>query len=214
MKFRRDGEPEWQSGNITLEALLETDEAKKARLQIHHVLALRLYSTSSFKRINDPLRAAFHSGAPAHPFAATTLIINEGIKLLQAGDIDGAEYDYSDAGGITDGTQKVFWRGIKKGKLPETFLRTGGTEYACMSTSESRAEAAQFSKQNALLLKFECSVMTEMGAGIAFLSTYPKEQEFLYPPLTFLKPNGRPESLVIDGRRFTVYPVRPVVPTL
>jgi hypothetical protein len=40
----------------TLAELLETPQAKTAQLKLHHVLALRVYTTSSFKCINNPLR--------------------------------------------------------------------------------------------------------------------------------------------------------------
>ena len=40
----------------TLEQLMEHPHAKLAKLSRHHILALRLYTTSSFCKINDPLR--------------------------------------------------------------------------------------------------------------------------------------------------------------
>ena len=40
----------------TLEMLVAHQHAQMAKLEVHHVLALRLYTTSSFSRVNDPLR--------------------------------------------------------------------------------------------------------------------------------------------------------------
>ena len=40
----------------TLEQLLEHPHAKTAKLKLHHVLALRIYTSSSYSKINDPLR--------------------------------------------------------------------------------------------------------------------------------------------------------------
>ena len=40
----------------TLEMLVAHQHAQLAKLEVHHVLALRLYTTSSFSRVNDPLR--------------------------------------------------------------------------------------------------------------------------------------------------------------
>ena len=40
----------------TLEMLLAHRDAHMAKLEVQHVLALRLYTTSSFCRVNDPLR--------------------------------------------------------------------------------------------------------------------------------------------------------------
>ena len=67
------------------------------------------------------------------------------------------------------------------------------------------------------------------GVDISFLSVYPQEQEYLYPPLTYLSPTGRrseivfkpqelgvPEGLASDGAstadgtiRFTIIEVEP-----
>jgi predicted transcriptional regulator len=66
----------------TLAALVEHPHAKTARLKRHHVLALRMYTTQSYGRINDPLRQ--DPPMQPHPFAATTYFISEGIKKLRA----------------------------------------------------------------------------------------------------------------------------------
>ena len=80
-EFRAGGKPEdkenfrkvcsgaWGDGK-TLEMLAEHADAKTAKLGKHHVLALRMYTTSSFACINEPLRQ--EPPERPHPFAATT----------------------------------------------------------------------------------------------------------------------------------------------
>jgi hypothetical protein len=51
-----------------------------AQLKEHHILALRIYTTSSYAKINDPLRSV--PPQRPHPFAATTFFIDQGIKVL------------------------------------------------------------------------------------------------------------------------------------
>ena len=52
------------------------------------------------------------------------------------------------------------------------------------------------------------------GASIRFLSAFPAEREYLYPPLSYLQPTGRREEVVLGaggsgGARFTVVECRP-----
>jgi hypothetical protein len=97
-----------------------------ARLKAHHVLALRLYTTSSYSQINNPLRQ--DPPQRPHPFAATTYFIDKGIKMLRAV-----------AASLPDAhTSQVYWRGMKDLGLTMEFLQKGGTEFACLSTSASQ----------------------------------------------------------------------------
>ena len=47
--------------------------------------------------------------------------------------------------------------------------------------------------EHALLFKIRCSSFMNRGADVSFLSAFPNEKEYLYPPLTYLKPTGRKE---------------------
>jgi hypothetical protein len=49
-------------------------EVEIAGLQAHHVLALRLYTTSSYKSINNPMRQQPYPQIP-HPFAGTLYVV-------------------------------------------------------------------------------------------------------------------------------------------
>ena len=46
---------------------------------------------------------------------------------------------------------------------------------------------------------------------VSFLSAFPEEKEFLYPPLTYLKPEGKPQTLVVDDAAYTVVTVTPIM---
>jgi hypothetical protein len=47
------------------------------------------------------------------------------------------------------------------------------------------------------------------GVSIRFLSVYPGEEEFLYPPFTFLLPCGAPTEEVMDGMKLTMVEIKP-----
>lgn len=63
-----------------------------------------------------------------------------------------------------------------------------------------------------LIMKVRTSSFLERGADIQFISAFPGEKEFLYPPLTFLKPtnpNKEPVEVMIKGSPFRVVEVEP-----
>lgn len=194
---------DWGRSNalsVSLDALLATDEAKAAHLERHHILALRLYTTSSYKCINEPLRQ--NPPPKQHPFAATTLFIQDGIKKLRANKIA--------SGGALE--TQVFWRGMKDRSLPPSFIMEGGAEYACMSTSADFEIAVKFAdvgkSASPLIFKYVTTSFMNRGADISFLSVYPEEKEVLYPPLTYLEPViVKKES--IKGKSFMVAEVKP-----
>ena len=87
----------WASG-VSIEDLVAHPHAVMAKLQAHHVVSLRLYTTSSYCRVNDPLRQV--PPQRPHPFAATTFFIDQGIKLMRAV-----------AASLPDAhTARIFWR--------------------------------------------------------------------------------------------------------
>ena len=65
----------------TIEELMESNEVATAKLLDSHVLALRLYTTSTYDSINKPLRT--DPATQPHPFAITTYFVSQGIKLLR-----------------------------------------------------------------------------------------------------------------------------------
>ena len=51
----------------------------------------------------------------------------------------------------------------------------------------------------------------ERGASIEYLSAFPAEAEFLYPPLSYLRPTGRTQELTYDGVPFKIVEVVPAL---
>ena len=159
----------------TLEYFVEHAKAKKAKLILEHVLALRLYTTAAYRSINAPLRAG-----ELHPFPVTVGYLADGIKRLRA-----VNADEEDAQQPRD-----FWRGMRNLEIPSTFEEDGGTELAPMSTTSDLAVALQYSNKAEvrLLFKVHTTSFIDRGADLQFLSAFPGEVEFVYPPLTYLKP--------------------------
>jgi hypothetical protein len=52
-----------------------------------------------------------------------------------------------------------------------------------------------------------------LGCDISELSAFPHEREYLYPPLTFLHPNGVMHKLKRAGVTYTVVEVEPSFPS-
>jgi hypothetical protein len=187
----------WAAG-VSVDVLVAHPHAQLAKLQKHHVVALRLYTTSSYCRVNDPLRQI--PPQRPHPFAATTYFIDQAIKLMRAV-----------AASLPDAhTTRIFWRGMRDLGLTMEFLQKGGTEFACLSTSESKDVAVNFAvSELPLVFKFETTDFTSRGADISFLSVYPGEQEALYPPLTYLR-SVKTETEDVGGKSMLVATVQPV----
>lgn len=198
--YYKQGTNATADSRLSLDELMQHPAAVAARLRKHHVLALRMYTTSTFKSINEPMRQRVRP----HPLGATTYFISEAIKLLRV--VKGA------ASKALIGDQ-VYWRGLADLKLDTEFLQAGGTEFACMSTTTNRDVAMEFAEGECpLVFKFTTKDFMQRGADISFLSVYPEEEEILYPPLTYL----RPVRVFFDefkGVRVVVGEVVPVFPS-
>ena len=107
--------------------------------------------------------------------------------------------------------EKVLWRGMKNLGLDRDFLTQGGTDFACVSTTEDQNVAVHFA-DSALPLAFKVVAKTPMarGADISFLSVFPEEKETLYPPLTYLHPVGNQMEMVC-GVELLVVTVEPTM---
>lgn len=172
-----DGQTAWRDLNhdgMTLEDFGKHEMARTADLTLAEVAALRLYTTSSFHLVNKPLRRQIK---PV-PLPTTTRLIYSALKKMRA---------------IHMSSKSAFrriylWRGLKNIVVDEAFLRLGGTEMACMSTSPNmRVVAGYAQSEDPLLFRILVDSPMEMGADIQWLSTFPNEEEVLYPPLTYLK---------------------------
>ncbi len=81
-----------------------------------------------------------------------------------------------------------------------------------MSTSDDLAVAVEYSKSSqgcSLLFKIRIENLKQCGADISWLSTVGSEREILYPPLTFLQPTGRVQTVTAQGLFFTVVELQP-----
>lgn len=186
---------------VSFDELMARPEVQTAGLGLHHVLALRLYTTSSYQSLNNPLRT--DPPTQPHPFAATTYFISEGIKKLRA-----VAAERPDAF-----TRVVFYRGLRGMGLAKKLIKEGGTEYGCMSTSGSKDVAIEFSQsKHPLIFVYDTENFMARGADISFLSVYPEEKEALYPPLTYLTVTKVTTELLNKNRALVVY-VRPTFPS-
>jgi len=187
----------------TFEYFCSHPDAAAAELSRAHVLALRLYTTAAFRPLNQPLR--FPKEGEPHPFPATIAFISDGIKKLRA--VEAKQVKESED--VLEA--RDLWRGMCNLEITKEFFATGGTEFAPMSTTDDIAIAVQYSAGGgkALLLKVKTNSFMERGANLQFLSAFPEEKEFLFPPLTYMQPTGRRQSLVVGQVLYTVVEVKP-----
>jgi hypothetical protein len=184
----------------TLERFCEQRQALTAGLTKAHVLALRLYTSNSYPRINNPLR----DQEQPHPFPATTYYIASALQKLRVCNDDAADA----------GNPRTFWRGMAAVNMPEEVRAQGGAELACLSTSTSAAEARKWALSKdglcPLLFKVTARDFMSWGIDIRWLSLYAEEGEALFPPMTYLKFG---EQTVADDGVVEVN-VEPSFPTL
>jgi hypothetical protein len=184
-----------------------------AGLLIYEVLILRLYTSTTYRLFNGPMRSLLTKDGQKsqHPLRFTIYVLTEGIKKLRAVEarIDEKEFN----------TTKVLWRGMENMELGKTFKSVGGTEMAVMSTTSDKEVAVKYAKsESALVFKYNTVGLTR-GVKIQFLSLYPKEVEFVYPPLTFLTIVGDTEeeavTIVEEGEAITInVTIVPVMPQM
>lgn len=188
---------------MRLADFVNAPSAKAAKLTEAEVAAIRLYSTAAFRSINNPLRDQERSErGEAHPLPATVTLIRDGLKKMRV-----VELKLGAANRELD-----LYRGMAGMTLDDAFLTEGGTELAPMSTTASLEVAMKYSASaSALLLRIKTESFMERGPDISFLSAFPEEREFLYPPLTYLKPQGKPQTLTVDDAVYTVVTVGPSI---
>ena len=56
-------------------------------------------------------------------------------------------------------------------------------------------------------MRIKCSSFMNKAPEISFLSAFPAEKEYLFPPLCYLKPTGDVQKLRVDEARYTVIDV-------
>ena len=200
IRFEITSEKEYPNGirdkdreGMTLAYFLNHRKAKEAALDEAEVVALRLYTTLAYKFMNIPLRddMRYNQGSPC-PLAVTTYFAASGIRKLRALNVE--------SGPVT------LWRGMRNLEAADHFMQAGGTELAFMSTTADLEVAVRYSlSRNSLLFKIVSPGFMTTGADVQWLSAFPTEAEVLYPPLTYLRPTGRRESVLVerDGQQLT-----------
>jgi hypothetical protein len=263
-----DKERDAKNVGRSLDDFVNLPEACIAKLKRVHVLALRLYTSTSFDLITRPLRKGLkdqgedlwdvglvlpngwkdtcgddgwnsdtryqHTDGPeqrehpgkvkevddgkkCHPFAATVYFLAEALKQLRSvGLCEERTTKASLFSWISSKSATItLWRGAANLTLPSGFLENGGSELGAMSTSidPNVAKTYAFDAEkgghtNALIVKIRTRSFMDRGVDIGFLSLYASEQEYLYPPLTYL----RPRAAVTRGGK-TVVLVEAVFPS-
>ena len=86
-----------------------------------------------------------------------------------------------------------------------------------MSTTSDLAIALRYAAgaKEALLFRMvlEPADFMKMGIDIEYLSAFPQEREYLYPPLTFLRTVGEPTSIQTLDTKVLIVDVEPSFPT-
>ena len=168
--------------------------ARRAGLSAAHVVALRFYTTEAYTSINEPLRDVERGGP--HPFAATVAFIAEAIGKLGA-----LQAPEASSSSTARAPPARLWRGMRNVRAPEELMRIGGTELAPLSCTPDLALAARFAAaKTSLLFVMSDSSFMQRGASLQWLSTMPHEDEYLYPPCTYVQPTGRKQSIQVTDQ--------------
>ncbi|CAK0819944.1 unnamed protein product [Prorocentrum cordatum] len=172
-----EGDYDFGHAGMTFQSFMEREEAKLAGLNEPELCSIRLYTTSSFPLFNRPLR----QGVKPHPMAITVTVADfliNGIKKLRA--VAASKPGFQD--------EKRLYRGMKNADLDLVkFKAEGGAEFAAMSTTPTLEVAHSYSRSNRPLLFMFLAKGLSKGVEISWCSVYPKEDEVLYPPGTFLR---------------------------
>ena len=79
-----------------------------------------------------------------------------------------------------------------------------------MSTSQDLTTAIRYAaSERMLIIKIKTGNFRQRGANLGFLSAFPEEKEILYPPGTYLQPNGPPEEFKMGRVTVKVIEVTP-----
>ena len=200
---------------MTIDDFVAHPSARQSLLTKAHVVALRLYTTA-FRSINDPLRDRdrYENKLP-HKLPVTVALLRDALGKLRAVEANqGSKDGGADNGGFASPRvsprELHLYRGMKDVRAPLEFLAQGGTELAPMSTTSSLAVAMKYSaSRNAVLLRLVTDSFISRGPDISFLSAFPAEREFLFPPLTYLAPTGNVEKIAVGGASWDVIDVKP-----
>ena len=186
-----------------LEDFVQHPKAQLANLEAAEVAALRIYTTAAFKSINGPLRDAGRlERKEPHPLSLTVVLIRNAVSKLRV-----VEATSDDANKSME-----LYRGIRNVTMPEDFVAKGGTDFAPLSTTADISIALGYSASTkGVLLRLHTHSSMERGADVTFLSAFPGEREYLFPPLTYLQPKrgAKVAQTTLANMKFTVLEVEP-----
>ena len=183
---------------MTLEDFTSHPRSVMAYLKKHHVAVVRMYTSDSYQLFNWHLRA----GTNPHPFRRNVYMLDEALKKMRKVEAIEDPERYN---------QRIdLFRGMADMEVDlEAFKKHGGNELALMSTSSSKETALAYAstgKVSGLIFRLS-TIGHSRGIQIDHLSLYPKECEYLFPPLTNLTFDQTSEVLVENGVE-----VVPIVP--
>ena len=173
---------------VSLDALVRHHDARAAGLERHEVLACRLYTTNAYKSINGKLRERADWDGPTlfaakYPFPILALSLKSCVMKLRCAFL---------RDGRGGNLPRDLFRGMRDMELGGDFSAHGGTELAPMSTTADVMVALRYAaSKRPLIFKLKTRGFQDRGADIGFLSAFPEESEFLFPPLTFCRPTGK-----------------------
>ena len=233
---------------MELEDFCNHPSARAASLLIAHVFALRLYTTSAFARLNGPFRDPDPNRTP-HPFPITIHYITEGISKLRAVGakegglarldfwrgmrnlcLDDNKCKFLKHGGTVSIRFRPSMCHLSRPQATSSVLSPCQQEMAPMSTTQDLSIAVEYSmSMRPLLFRLVTTSFMQRGSDLKFLSTFPVEAEYLYQPLTYLRPTGKMidveitkkdiqaatkngSTLRVDSLTFTVVEVEPFMP--
>ncbi len=178
---------------VSIEVLLETLLAKRAKLTRAEIIAVVLYTGPMYVVYNGILRRypkeLYDVFAKSdNRFSTTIFVLVSAVQKLTR------------CVNIPDGT--LLYRGLGGSvELPDSFANAdengckGYTEPGFMSTTADRNVAVQYSgvkdkKPQASIMEIHPNSI-DRGADISEFSQYPGEKEFLFVPMSFVQGDGR-----------------------
>ena len=182
-----EGDFDYGHDGMCFDDFMKLREVKVAQLDKAHVLALRLYTSTTYRSINTAIRKQLQP----NPFRMTIHYLSDGIRKLRAVKVHAEPWAINE--------ELLLYRGLRDVRVTDSLVKLGGCELAPMSTSASREVVHSYAKSTFPLLLTLRTRGINRGASLSFLSMYPKEEEFLYPPLTYLIVVGQPQTHE-DGR--------------
>ena len=100
---------------LCLSDFVSHPNARAAKLDTAQVLALRLYTCSVYRSINNPLRRGCTKTQP-HPFPALVAHLTEGLKQLRSAALQGGDNSVG---------SRVLWRGVRDRGVVDEFFERG-----------------------------------------------------------------------------------------